>query len=444
MSEKKPTAAPKIPWKEIFANAKVVIIRNWPFKLLAFGLAVLLWAGLITQDPSLTRERVFADVPVTVSGSDTLKRNGLTVVTDLNSLLEGVTMRVEVPQMQYQTTAIANYNPRVELNRVRGTGLQTLRITTSSSTTYGSVTEISPATIEVEVEEYITRYRIPVSMKTEGTAPAGFYADKPTLNPYVIAVSGPRSLVEQVARAEVTVDLGNLPAREGQSRSAVNLELQDQQGNPIQSDMLEVTSEGVLVDSVIVEQTLYAAATLSVAGESLLTGTPAKGYEVRSVTVSPANIVVAGHGEHLSAMESLFPEGSVSIHGATESLTCNVRLRKPSELVYLSADSVNVTVEIAPIQKARSINDVKVNLVNIPSGVKAATSVERMTVTISGDMLWVDKLRQSNITLTCDVSGLKVGETLKLPVQCTISGAEGQDYQLTLQYETVTVSGQNR
>ena len=33
------------------------VARNWPWKLLSLVLAVCLWAGLITQDPTLTRER---------------------------------------------------------------------------------------------------------------------------------------------------------------------------------------------------------------------------------------------------------------------------------------------------------------------------------------------------------------------------------------------------
>ena len=48
-----------------------LIYHNWPWKLLALFLALCLWAGLITQDPTLTRERVFTDVTVSVVGADT-------------------------------------------------------------------------------------------------------------------------------------------------------------------------------------------------------------------------------------------------------------------------------------------------------------------------------------------------------------------------------------
>ena len=58
----------------------IVLSHNLQWKLLALFLAVCLWVGLILQDPSLTRERVFTDVPLTITGAETLRRNGFIVV----------------------------------------------------------------------------------------------------------------------------------------------------------------------------------------------------------------------------------------------------------------------------------------------------------------------------------------------------------------------------
>ena len=62
-----------------------IVCHNWGWKLLALFLAVCLWAGLITQDPTLTREHYFYDVPVTVSGAETLRRNGMIVLSGLDA-----------------------------------------------------------------------------------------------------------------------------------------------------------------------------------------------------------------------------------------------------------------------------------------------------------------------------------------------------------------------
>lgn len=89
-----------------------LIYHNWPWKLLALFLALCLWAGLITQDPTLTRERVFTDVTVSVVGADTLRRNsGLIVLSGLEDENLTARLRVDVPQREYNTVTASNYNP---------------------------------------------------------------------------------------------------------------------------------------------------------------------------------------------------------------------------------------------------------------------------------------------------------------------------------------------
>ena len=131
-----------------------LIYHNWPWKLLALFLALCLWAGLITQDPTLTRERVFTDVTVSVVGADTLRRNsGLIVLSGLEDENLTARMRVDVPQREYNTVTASNYNPRVDLTRITEAGEQTLRINTTSTSTYGTVRGISPETITVVAQE---------------------------------------------------------------------------------------------------------------------------------------------------------------------------------------------------------------------------------------------------------------------------------------------------
>ena len=84
-----------------------LIYHNWPWKLLALFLALCLWAGLITQDPTLTRERVFTDVTVSVVGADTLRRNsGLIVLSGLEDENLTARLRVDVPQREYNTVTL--------------------------------------------------------------------------------------------------------------------------------------------------------------------------------------------------------------------------------------------------------------------------------------------------------------------------------------------------
>ena len=426
--------------KEVLKALLIHLFRhNLGYKLLAVVLAVVLWAALITQDPTLTREKIFTDVSVTVSGSDTMKRNGYIVVSDLTELLQDVTVRVDVPQRRYEDASVSTYSIRLDLSRLSSAGVHEVRIQSTDSTTYGSVTEISPATIPVEVEEYITRYRIPVSYTLTGSVQDGWYAESPTVSPTVIAVSGPKSLVDSIARAAVTIDLSTLPASEDTVRTAVPFTLIDRNGNTISSDLLSVTSEGVRADSVIVEQHVYPTQSLELSPDGLITGTPAAGYEVKSVTFSPAVITAAGPQESLSQLDTLFASSGVDVSGCSESLVRTLSVRKPTDLVSLSPGSVTVQIEIGPVIKSRTFTGLRINADGCDTSCKSSMSLSSVNVTVTGPQLWVNSLKSSMLRVSCDLTGLTEG-TYQLPLTCTVDADESADYQAALSSDTVTVT----
>lgn len=420
-----------------------LFLNNWPIKLLSLILAVVLWSGLITQDPNLTREKAFSDVTISVTGSDAIKRNGFIVVSDLEAEITDARILADVPQLQYQNAKASVYNVRVDLSRVTHVGEQELPVVFTNSSLYGNVSEVHPSTVTVEVDEYITRYRIPVDIRTEGTAPEGFYATSPSMDPPMVAISGPRSLVEKVIKAEAVLDLSSLPAREGLIRQAIPFRLLGATGETIESDLLEVTSESVLLDSVLVEQRLYTRKTVSLTDVGLVTGTPAKGYEIKAVTISPESITGAGLAINMDLLESLYAAGSVDVSGAEETVQKKLRVTRPSELIYMNTDTVTVTVEIGPVITERVFNERRITLGEVDAGMRATTILRSATVTVNGPQNWLEQLRAADVTLTVDVSGLESG-VHDLPILCHVKGAEGVNYTVDVAPATVQVTIEKR
>lgn len=420
------------------------LVNNWWYKLLALLLAVVLWSGLISQDPSLTREKSFTDVTINLVNSEAIKRNGFIVVTDMTDMLKNAaSIDVDVPQMQYDIAQASHYNVRVDLSKINQTGVQEVKVTATNSATYGTVTSISPATLEIEVEDYVTRYRIPVSVTVVGEAPEGYYAGNPTLDPPLVAVSGPRSLVEKITQAKATVDLSTLPAQEGMVRTAVPFTLIDRNGEAVESNLLEVTSESVLLDSVVIEQQVYAVKTIHLDDLGLITGTPAEGYEVKSVSITPDVIDVAASAATLEELDSIYPEGSVNVSGLSESFTQQIRVRKPSEVVRLSSDSVTVAVEIGPVIVSRTFEEVKIQTSGTGDGLRASLENKYADVTATGPQLWIEKLRASDLTLTCLLDGLEAGE-YALPITCQIDGGEQENVSVEITPAMVNVTIQEK
>ena len=326
--------------------------RDWAWKLACLVLAIFLWGGLITQDTSMVRTKSFNDVTISVVNADALLRSGYIVVSGLETeKLSGVRMRVDVPQRMYEQAAASNYNVRVDLSRIRAAGTQTLQVLTTSSTTYGSVTDLSVSTIEVEVEEYVTRSRIPVRIETTGSAPEGFYAAAASADPIYVEIAGPKSLTESVVRCVAHYDMSALAAQAGTERTAVPFSLQDRQEQEIAQDNMTVSpiNSGVNIDSITIEQNLYPMRALPVDVSAVCSGTPKKGYHIASVTAEPSSVKVA-YSELVDdqTMDKIYPSGTADVTDLTETTVFPLSLSRGSDLKYISATSVYVTVVIEP------------------------------------------------------------------------------------------------
>ena len=289
--DKKPAVTEKPLLHRLFVTFPqqlwVAISHNLQWKILALIMALFLWVALILQDPALTRERVFADVPLTITGSDTLRRNGFIVTQGLEEASAIVKLKVDVPQHEYNDVTYANYSPRVDLSRISEAGEQTVTVSTTSTTLYGMVTDVSPEDIPVVVDSYITNFRIPVQVAVIGEYPDGYYGTAPVPDIGTVTVSGPESIVSKIARIVLEYDVSILPARENTVQTALPLHYRDINDNELDPALIEPTSGGVLLRSIVLEQKLYPVKTLSLNQTALTIGTPKKGYEVKGITMSP-------------------------------------------------------------------------------------------------------------------------------------------------------------
>lgn len=335
--------------KTILRRLKRVLTHQWGVKLICLLLAIVLWGGLISQDATLTREKTFTDVAITIPAQDALERIGLIVVEGLENL-PSIQMRATVPQRNYNSTSAGNYNVRVDLSRITAPGEQNVPLISTSSTLYGQVTWLSKTEIKVKVDDYITRRRIPVQLGPQTGSPVGFYAPPASVEPAAVVISGPRQVTMTVARAVTHYDATNLAAQAGTQLSAVPFSLETMEGEAIDTQFITVTSnESIVLDTVQVEQQLYPLKTVDIDLSDITTGEPAEGFRVKSITASPSYLSVAGTNELLKSLTMLEVSSRIDLAGAKETLVRAVKVEKPQNAQYMSEDAVYVTIEIEPI-----------------------------------------------------------------------------------------------
>lgn len=330
------------------AIIKHLFFHNGWLKVLAILISVLLWAGLISQDKTLTREKVFTNVNVTISGLETLKRSGYIVVSDLGEALSGVSMTAAVPQQQYENAEASTYNLRVDLSRINSTGMQELKLLSTNSATYGKIVDTSPASVFVEVEEYVVRQRIPVSVSIVGDVPDGWYVSTPTVDPALITVSGPKSVVQNISRARVFVHTDSVEWEESTPIDSAPFTLYNRSGDEVDPALLDITSNDTAIDSVVIEMTIWPTRTFRTTDLVQVSGKVARGYEIKGIDVSPKTITVAARSDVLDQMNDLLMEKSINVTNLKETTVFQLKVQKPSDDAVLFNETVTVTVDIGP------------------------------------------------------------------------------------------------
>ena len=336
----------KIIWK---ATCHVLFHNGW-VKLIALLISLVLWAGLISQDETLTRDKTWQNVNISVSGEDSLKRSGFIVVSDLEELLSGVSVTAAVPQKQYESAEASAYNLRIDLSRLKGTGMQELKILSTGSAAYGKIVNTVPAVLNVEVEEYSVRQRIPVSVKVGGEYQNGWYRNwympNPNVDPTLITVSGPRDLAQSISIARVFIDPDKLEWAEGTLWTTGEIKLYNRAGEEIQSPLLDITTEGTTIDTVLIEGNVLPTKSFSVSNMIEMQGDVKEGYRLVSFKVSPETVTVAARNEVLEQMNELALDRNISLEDLEETTVFQLKVQKPSEDAVLSNETVTVTAEI--------------------------------------------------------------------------------------------------
>ena len=431
---KKPDA-PRGPFKGLRQGISRILSSRWFLIALSLLIAMVFWSILVASDGTLTRAKTFQNVAVSVTGESTLRSRGYIVMDDLETLISGVKMTVEVTQSNYSRVSGTSYNPHLDLTDVTGEGENEIPIS-FSSTLYGPVISCEPSSVTVNVERYITR-RVPVVLEKTGEI-EGYFLDSAKTDPTMVSVSGPQSLVSRVARAVAKLDASQLSGERMSDRASVQIVLQDSAGEAIESELIETTNESVLTNTVVVETELVPMKDVPLQVDSLVKGEPAEGYELTGVEAAVQSLSVAAQQDVLDAMTVLTTEQPLSIEGATADVSGYVRLSRPTGIENTVPYDVAVTAYIQEKTVERTLSQVKVEIDGLDDTLSASLSRARQTVQLTGGYHFINGLTQEDVRLFVDVNGLGEG-THEVPVQISIDNAPEFTCALSSPEITVTI-----
>ncbi len=391
------------------------LVHNWPLKLAAIGLASLLYGGVVLTQNSNTFSGIVLVQPRNIPDGAVLLSPQFPSVTSI---------RYFAPSDVPAPTA-SSFTAYVDLTGVEPNGQIVQRpVQVENADARIQILGVTPPYVNVQLDAFTTR-TIPVEIQ-QGVPPTGLTVGVMEVVPTQVDVSGAKSLVDKVVKATGAVVI---------QEPGIDID-QDVDIIPVDSVGNRVSPVDLSPRFVHVTLPVFSdrqSRTLPV--KPVITGTPAPGFEVESVTVTPNVVTVEGDADQLSVLLSVNTM-PVSINGASSALTRNSDLDLPAGVVPIGDAQVEVAVAFRPITSTRTF-DAGVRLVGERADLSYSIDVDRILATIGGSVADLDRLEGSTLVMDLDVAGLGPGTTAVpvtavLPAGLTLVSASPETVLVTV------------
>jgi YbbR domain-containing protein len=355
----------------------------------SLALAFLLWAWVTTQrDPPDTR--VYANL--------TLQEPQLPEPLQISGELPQVTVEVIGPRSVVDSVSRAGLRPYLDLSNVTGPGNYQAEVQVDLPAA-ARVESITPARIPLVVDETTSRTMHLNVVPTQIEDPTRRVGE---IVPEVseVTVSGPKRLVDNVARVVLPVNIGD-------------------HSDDFTGDFVPVAFDAgsqPIPEVTILPARVTTAVEVDRRGRSVpvlvqTAGNPAAGFEIVGSVANPATVLLDGPDEVLANILSVVTD-PVDIDGATETVSTRATLQDLPQGVRVvdPADgSVVAVVQIRPRGVTQILSDRPVTVTDVPPGYTATIEPQTVDVVVFASEDAMANLRGEDITTSASVKGLGAG-----------------------------------
>jgi YbbR domain-containing protein len=319
-------------------------------------------------------------------------------------------VRVAVADDEFDSLTAADFRATVDLEGY-GVGVyEEVPVTVRALTNRGGlrVESLTQDTVSVTLAQ-LTSKEVPVMPEITGTLISGYTMSPPELDDTSVTVSGPQSEVDKVTQVTATIDVDGLS---DDLNTAVRVDPRDARGTLIPGVKVDPQLVNVKIP---IEQQKF---TRSMAVSPVITDTPADGYNVVSVSVTPATVTVRGSEAFIAGTSSI-PTDPITLDDASEDVVKTVSLDLPTGAeITGGVPVVTVTVRIAPAIGEYNFT-IPVTVRNLGGGLAIQGAVPSVTVTLSGPLPDLQALGPGDIIAAANLDGRGAG-VQAVPVELSV------------------------
>jgi YbbR domain-containing protein len=395
------------------------LTHNWGLKLGSVIFAIMLWVIVTNINDPVITYKVY-NVPVKITNTDVITSKGeVYEVLDETDNIDVVT--ITASRSVIDSLSDSNVIATADMKNLTMQDTIAIKLSTNKYNDKLESIKGSVDTVKLSVEDKKT-VTLALNTTTSGKVGEGYQIGDVTTEQNLVRISGPASVVNQVSKAGVDVDVTGFTSDIG---TVVDIKLYDADGN-------ELSTSGVTMNISSVRVKVEILQTKSVPLAFSVSGTPAAGYQYSGVIESdPEQVKVAGKSAAVAKLASIeIPAEALDISGKSENMTATLSLADylPSgiKLADKSFDgNVSVTVHIEKeSEKDITLKYSQMTINGIPDGYKAelVSADDSYQTVFTGLAADVSQIATDNVKAVADLAAYMKDNSLEQLTEGTYQG----------------------
>ena len=391
---------------------KKKLTNNLLLKILSLAIALAIWLLVANiNDPVVVTSY---DVPVTIQNSAYLESGGKTYQVLEQQQMVTVILRGNSSVVENRTgdiQAVADLTQIVDMD----TTPVMVPVTATCDRVAAEDISVVPAAIGIEIEDMVSK-DFTITVTAGDTTPSADYeVGTMEANPEKVTITGPESLIDKIDRVMAEVDTA--PMNEDTTITS-RLIIYDKNQDTLDETEMNYLKFDIGQPVVDIHVDLW-----RVRGDIQLavnySGSPAPGYQVGDVTITPSTISVAGTDEALAqlAIEGNtieIPADAIVLDGQNSDVETRLTLSEymPDDLVVANnVETAIANVSIIPegSQEFRvATRDITIE--NLDDKLRLVFDTDSVTVRVRETGGQINDLTADEISLSADMKGRGAGD----------------------------------
>lgn len=366
------------------------------YLLLSIVLAFGLWSYVVTV-VSPESEESFYDVPVMFRNQGQLQDKELMLVLEEDPLVD---LRLTGNRSDLSRLNKSNITAMVDLSRIYEPGVHEVGYDVSFPAEVGSVGLVSkkPSTMQLTVERRIVDKPVNVVIEPEGAVPSDCIVQEEILSSNQVLITGPKSVVDQITQARITVDYTD---KTKTFEQVLKPTLCNEEGQPVDAQLVETDIGAVDVTVVVlkIKDVELKVKVVDGGGATQMTS---------DIGIIPKTIKVAGLEEDLAGLDVL-ELGTINLADYALDSTKEFAIKLPAGVKDLgNHKTAQVNIQF-PELNIVELTVTEFEAINVPEGLKEEILAQSVQVRIRGPKTQMAQITSADVKIVVDFKDRQPG-----------------------------------